>query len=175
MGALPKTDPRLAADHTHGRVAQLRLYQGRRMKKLTLATRAILGSLTLLAAPRTASAAQVVEYTIQDGWGSKSWNTPDTMFRLHVGDTWRIKNLDTTAQHTLHTPGQPCPHGGTNVYDSTGAVVHTGENFDSIPVGGWLDCVLTTTLDNSNGDDQVYDHFQYDGTNGKIYVVVTEP
>ncbi len=117
----------------------------------------------------------VFEYTIADGWGDKSWNTPDTMFRLHVGDTFRIKNLDTTAQHTLHTPGEPCPHGGNFVYDSTGAVVDTGTNFDSIPVGGWLDCITDTTLDNSNGDNQVWDHFQYDGTNGKIYLVVTQP
>jgi hypothetical protein len=143
------------------------------MKRLGWVALSVLLSVAFLSG--TSNAAQVFVTTIPDGWGAQSWNTPETMIRLNVGDTWRIKNLDESAKHTLHTPGQPCPHGGTYVYDSTGKVVETGENFNSIPVGGWLDCVLETTLDNSNGDEQVWDHFQYDGTNGKVYIVVTQP
>lgn len=115
----------------------------------------------------------VHEVTIADGWGSRAWNTPQTAYVMHVGDVLRIRNLDTTTEHTLHTPGKPCPHGGTFVYDAQGRRVHEGRNFDSIPVGGWLECELTTPFDNRR--DEIYDHFQYDGVRGRIYLSVTEP
>ncbi len=117
---------------------------------------------------------QIFEYVIEDGWGAKSWNTPETMFRLRVGDTFRVKNLDTTAQHTLHSSGKACPHGGNYVYDSEGKVVHEGSNTESIPVGGWLDCILKAPIDNSDGGTEMYDHFQFEGDEGRIYLVVTK-
>ena len=51
--------------------------------------------------------------------------------------------------------------------------MHQGENFDTIPVGGWLECVLDRPVEND--DDAMYDHFQYDGSNGRIFLSVTQP
>lgn len=145
------------------------------MMRGTIAAVSVMGAAWFLnpSTPAAAAGPAVHEYTIADGWGARAWNTPQTIFRMHVGDTFRITNLDRTADHTLHTPGAPCPHGGTFVYDAQGNRVSEGRNFDSIPVGGWLECVLENPIENA--DDKVYDHFQYDGVDGRIFLSVTAP
>ena len=132
----------------------------------------LVSAIVVLSAPSALAAGVTHEFTIASGWGNRSWNTAATPFRMHVGDTWKIINLDASAQHTLHTAGSPCPHGGSFVYDAQGQLVRTGSNFQSIPVGGWLLCVLGEPIENT--DDELYDHFQYNGTDGRIFLSVED-
>jgi len=91
----------------------------------------------LLLAPLFALA-DVVEFHIPAGTGSKPWNTPDKPVEVKVGQTLRIFNDDSVV-HFLHTDGKPCPH-GTNPFGP----------------GDHYDCVISLPYDES--DQSVYDH-----------------
>ncbi len=64
----------------------------------------------VLALTTVCEANEIVEFHIVKGTGRNSWNTPETMVKVVVGQTLRIHN-DDTINHILHTNGAPCSHG----------------------------------------------------------------
>jgi hypothetical protein len=50
-------------------------------------------------------------YRIPDGTGGKDWNPKSNPILAKRGMTVRLIDDDTTADHWLHTYGQPCDHG----------------------------------------------------------------
>ncbi len=124
-------------------------------------------------APSTPGADAPVVFTLPEGLGKGAWNKKETEIKLVVGQIFRVVNLDPSEKHTLHTLGDPCPHGGDRVYDAQGQKLTEGFNTDAIPLGGWLECDVKTAFP-SNEDDLIYDHYQFTGTGdaGKIYITV---
>lgn len=84
---------------------------------------------------------QVVEFIIQPGTGAGAWNSSNQYLEVKVGDTIRIRNMDSTI-HELHMPGNStCPHGS-----------------GAIPTGGFYDCKTTKTFETNRNNPQSYDH-----------------
>jgi hypothetical protein len=50
-------------------------------------------------------------YRIPDGTGGNDWNPKSNPIRARRGMTVRLIDDDSTADHWLHTYGQPCDHG----------------------------------------------------------------
>lgn len=69
------------------------------------------------------STSKYVEFHIPAGTGSGDWNSQNSPAVAHPGQIVRIINDDNTG-HTLHTDGQPCPHGDTS------RKVMRGEHYD---------------------------------------------
>lgn len=90
-----------------------------------------------------------VVFEIPAGTNNSPWNTPATKVETFVGQTLKLKNMD-SSNHQLHTNNRPCGHG------------------NAIPPGGMVDCVISQTYDRSvNG--AIYDHI--DGTTAEFYLV----
>jgi hypothetical protein len=91
----------------------------------------------------TAPVGNVVVFDIANGTGDNPWNTMATQVEVYVGQTLRIRNLDTTvgaAPKRLHTNGKPFPHGPTD-----------------IPVNGQVEYIVQTGY-NSATDGVLYNH-----------------
>jgi hypothetical protein len=103
---------------------------------------------------------------------AQPWNSAATKFELKPGETLRVYNSATTSNHTIHTNGSPCPHGGTRRFTATGG---TFGSTAGIPIGGWLECDIPAnatpgdipTRVNGQGG-QVYDH----NTNAPINISI---
>lgn len=54
---------------------------------------------------------KTIVYRIPDGTGGKDWNQRSNPIRARRGMTVRLIDDDSTADHWLHTYGQPCNHG----------------------------------------------------------------
>lgn len=92
-------------------------------------------------APPEVREPQVVEFIIQPGTGSGPWNSSNNYLEVKVGDTIRIRNMDSTI-HQLHMPGNStCPHGS-----------------GAIPTGGFYDCKTTKPFETNRNNPQSYDH-----------------
>ena len=54
---------------------------------------------------------KTIVYRIPNGTGGKDWNPKSNPIRARRGMTVRLIDDDSTAEHWLHTYGQPCNHG----------------------------------------------------------------
>jgi hypothetical protein len=96
---------------------------------------------------------KTIIYHIPDGTGGSDWNPMDKPIRVRRGMTIRFIDDDTTKDHQLHTPGQPCSHGLT-------------------PIGEGFDCAIrdNAPMGLVNG---VFDH-NAAGGRGRVYIEVVE-
>lgn len=90
-----------------------------------------------------------VVFEIPAGTGSGSWNTAATQIETFIGQTLKIRNMDSIT-HQLHTNGRPCPHG------------------NAIPAGGMADCVISQSY-NRTANGANYDHIA--GTAANVFMV----
>ena len=108
---------------------------------------------------------------------AQPWNTAATKFELKAGDTLRVYNRATTSNHTIHTNGSPCPHGGSRRFTAANPVSPAFGATAGIPIGGWLECDIPAnatqgdipTRVNGQGG-QVYDH----NTNAPIHISIIQ-
>ncbi len=90
-----------------------------------------------------------IVFEIPSGTGTNPWNTAATRVETFVGQTLKLKNMDSSPRQ-LHTNGRPCPHGNL------------------IPSGGMADCVISQSYSRA-ANGAVYDHNE--GTAAEFHLV----
>jgi len=96
------------------------------------------------------------------GQDANAWNTPQTAIKGLVGEKIRIRNLDPGDNHTIHADGVPFQHG---VQNPSGVVGFGGVN----------EHTFNSSVNNTGGTPNLYDHFKGVNSAAKVYFNITNP
>ncbi len=99
-------------------------------------------SIALLALGMSSTAgAALITFSVAPGTGASPWNDQGHQFTVHIGDTVRFVNNDSSV-HALHTSNnRPCEH-----------------MKDMRPNGGTQDCLIVNEFDPAT-DGPLFDHW----------------